>query len=255
MQVFSKVSKFAQVCITGDAADELFGGYSSFANIGKYELLPPFMRPMVHRILSNQSRLSPYIPRSVYQLSLDENILFDSIVSNGFKVWEMSNFLTKDAYNIISNDLIISEYPDFSMIEKLRFLFMKQKLPNQMFYKVDRSSMAYGVEARPILCSNRIVDIALKTGIEGRKVYNKPELRSLINSYAPTPLLLKLQKRGKTGFGFPASKIDKISDFDIQVVADKLKSFISLDRFIGYKHFNKRQITLIKTLSAILQRK
>lgn len=249
-QVFSKVSNFAQVCITGDGADELFGGYSSFSNLSKFESLSPFMKPLLHRVFPSKSNLLSKSPKSLIQLSLDENTLLDSIVSNGFKMWEMSRFLTKDAYLTLQNDLILPEYPVSRLIDKLRYLFLSQKLPNQMFYKVDRASMANGVEARPVLCSNKIVELALKSNLGNRKLYNKPELRSVINFHTDNQLICKLQKRRKSGFGFPGDLIAQAGKQDKEIVADKLSQFINIDNFVNHQAFNKRQNTLVKNLSS-----
>ena len=100
----------------------------------------------------------------VQKLGLDEDMFLDELISNSFKNWEMQDFLTKSGKELLKSYKVLDrELNKESMIRRIWYLHLSQKLKNQMLYKTDRSSMALGVEARPMLLDNRIIDYIFDT--------------------------------------------------------------------------------------------
>ena len=90
--------------------------------------------------------------------------------------------------------------------DKIKKLFIKQKLPNQMFYKVDRSSMHYGIESRPPLVENDILDYALKRSLKENDFKSKKAIKNYNIMMSNNNKIIKRLMRGKKrGFGCPSS--------------------------------------------------
>ena len=105
--------------------------------------------------------------------------LLDSLISNCFKEWELIPLLNPKGREIIKSRIKEFNLSDHHFVEdKIKKLFIKQKLPNQMFYKVDRSSMYFGIESRPPLVENNILDYALKRSLKENDFKSKKAMKN-----------------------------------------------------------------------------
>ena len=132
----------------------------------------------------------------------------------------------------------------------LSFLeLIKQKLPNQMFYKVDRSSMYFGIESRPPLVENNILDYALKRSLKENDFKSKKAIKKhnimISNNHE---IVKKLMNQKKKGFGCPSIFLRDPSKEEIHKVAEYLSEFLNKDNFIRHKWNNKRQSQMIKSI-------
>ena len=151
------------VALTGDGADELFCGYSSFGNLKKIER---YLNPKFDTLRYPMRYLSNLVPNSInnnfHRLFMFEDELLQDLLCNGFKKKEWNNVIDTNYDPLHHLDKIIQELDGLSPLDKLRILNLKFKLPYQMLYKVDRASMYNSVEARPFFLNNKVVDAALK---------------------------------------------------------------------------------------------
>lgn len=208
--VFSSVKKSGySVALTGDGADELFCGYSSFGNLKKIEgfLDKKFdlLRICSSKILG--PLLSKYSKQDLERFFMTEQELLEDLSCNGFKMREWGDAINTDYDPLIPIRNIICELDGMTAIDKLRILNLKFKLPYQMLYKVDRASMYNSVEARPLFLHNMIVDSALRISSSvmlqhGQKTILKEIYQSKINDSG--------WSLPKTGFGWKTNDYHNI---------------------------------------------
>lgn len=97
-------------------------------------------------------------------------------------------------------DAAATDIPDF--MERAGYLDTVTSLPDQMLTKVDRASMATGLEVRVPLLDHRVVELAwrLPAALKfGHRDDNKRLLRALLYRHVPRALV----DRPKRGFGVP----------------------------------------------------
>src|SRR5690606_19378057 len=84
---------------------------------------------------------------------------------------------------------------------KLMYLDLVTYLPEDILTKVDRATMALGLEARAPLLDHRVVELAFRIPLELKYRSNEQKwiLKQLLRKYLPDPLVF----RPKKGFGAP----------------------------------------------------
>jgi len=224
------VSKLAKqkvtVSLSGDAGDELFGGYNRYlwgSRIwSKAKWIPPNLRSIVGGVIqklpvSEWDKLGHSLPnkyrvssmgdkahRMAHRLksvsSLDD--MYHSLVTEGYR--EESLVIndglvleTKlDNYNIISS---ISESEQRMMLwDSLTYL------PDDILTKVDRAAMGVSLETRIPFLDHRVVELAWKMPLD-MKIRNgegKWPVRQVLYKYVPRELI----ERPKAGFAVPVGQ-------------------------------------------------
>ena len=195
------------VALSGEGADEMFGGYLTY-KADRYRrasaLIP---RPLLRAAMACARRL----PAS------DEKIGFDYKL----KRFLQGSLLSPEAAHVFWNGTFSEEekrglfrFADRAPLSALlrqmrpgnsveRFLQFDQNysLPDALLYKVDRMSMAHSVEVRPPFLDHRIVDFAarLPRQFKIRGSTTKLVLRELMKNRLPKSVL----NRPKDGFDIP----------------------------------------------------
>ena len=199
------------VALSGEGADELFGGYLTY-------LADRLARPL--RLVPAPARrlmrgmLERYVPVS------DEKIGFEYKL----KRWIEGSELDPDEAHFFWNGAFSNEQRKQirrgadgnglrALVDRLglngagvvdRYLQVDQSyyLPDDILYKTDRMSMAHSLEVRPPFLDPRIVDFAaaLPAGLKIRGFRQKFVLRELMRGKLPETVL----RRKKTGFDIPA---------------------------------------------------
>ena len=210
------------VVLSGDAGDELFGGYNRHVQAPRLwkiiSCIPKGVRSFVSfSILSISPKLlnqfGNYLPKGLKVIFLgdklhrfadrlkrikDQDDLYYSLVSE----WEEPSKLvlkSKEPKNILERK---SEWPqNLSFQERMMFLDMATYLPDDILVKVDRASMATSLETRVPFLDHRVVELALRIPVDQKIVgtRGKEVLRKILYKYVPK----KLIDRPKQGFGIP----------------------------------------------------
>jgi asparagine synthase (glutamine-hydrolysing) len=199
------------VALSGEGADELFGGYLTHQ---ADRLVRPFRRlaPAGLRRLM-RSALDRYMPVSDDKISLEYKL----------KRWLEGSLLDPDEAHFFWNGTFSPEQlaqirpgTKGSGLRKLvddlkmapngvlqRYLTVDQNyyLPDDILYKTDRMSMAHSLEVRPPFLDHRIVEFAatLPQRLKIRGGTQKFVLRELMRGKLPERVL----NRKKTGFDIP----------------------------------------------------
>ena len=200
------------VALSGEGADELFGGYVTY-------LANRWARP-VRRLPASSRRLALNLlrhwPVSDDKISFEyklKRFLEGSLLPaeeahlywNGtFSQAEKRNFfLESDHYSV---GALLDELPPESRSagHLNRYLWFDQRyyLPDDILYKVDRMSMAHSLEVRPPFLDHRIAEFAasLPEHLKIRGFRQKVLLKELMRDKLPPSIL----RREKVGFDIPA---------------------------------------------------
>jgi asparagine synthase (glutamine-hydrolysing) len=204
--------KNVTVALSGEGADELFGGYITYA-ADRYAARAQSIAPPIRRGLLS---LLQYWPVSNDKISLEyrlkrfvEGSLLPSDVSHTY--WNGTfSAAQQDQFVVHRNgagvkDLFDDDLPAADENGSLnRYLAFDQRyyLADDILHKVDRMSMAHSLEVRPPFLDHRIVEFAArlpeKMKIDGRQ--HKVVLKRLMRNKLPASVL----QRRKTGLDIPA---------------------------------------------------
>jgi asparagine synthase (glutamine-hydrolysing) len=191
------------VALSGDGADELFGGYNTYLADGYAATLRRFPMPL----RKAAARMSRWLPVSDEKIGLDYRIrrmLEGSLLVpvdahlfwNGtFSEYEKSALLTDSAKRQPARPAVLPGINGFIELDQHCYL------PDDILYKCDRMSMAHSLEVRPPFLDHRIVEFAarlpLNMKIRGRNL--KFILRDLMKDRLPKAVI----GRAKEGFDIP----------------------------------------------------
>ncbi|MBW2171300.1 MAG: asparagine synthase C-terminal domain-containing protein, partial [Deltaproteobacteria bacterium] len=195
-----------KVVLTGEGADEVFGGYPWYTGsrllepLSKLPLtlrrlmaLLPFVRkkwPGASRILSapnemNLKRFSLYMSaqRSTkYQNQLFSSSLVQSVAEIGWP-WDREN--------------PPKQINDSHPFVQLQYYDMHFRLPDYIIHHLDRKSMAHSLEARVPYLDHKLVEFCARIphSLKVRRLQEKHILRLAMRAYLP-PEIVRRRKRG-----------------------------------------------------------
>ena len=199
------------VALSGEGADELFGGYLTYLADG-------YARPL-RRIPAGIRRLLLSTLERCWPVS-DDKIGLEYKLKRGLEGSllppDEAHFFWNGAFSRAQKAAILpgTRAPLGKLVERLgipdgigfrnRYLLVDQHyyLPDDILYKADRMSMAHSLEVRPPFLDHRIVEFAasLPENLKIRGAKQKYLLKELMRGKLPAAVL----SRAKTGFDIPA---------------------------------------------------
>ncbi len=201
------------VALSGDGGDEWFAGYHRHIWLPVlwryFRCLPSILRPMCSKMITYL--LSTVSNRWVGSYQKDRMMRVASLLRHQNPA-DMYTDLISSWYDPTSgllqgNEERLSEIRDFfkqshlDLTHRMMFLDAHHYLPDDILVKVDRASMAMGLEVRAPLLDYRIVEFAWHlplaykvAGQSGKKI-----LKNILKKYLPATLI----DRPKQGFGVP----------------------------------------------------
>ena len=209
----SKLSKTkTTVALSGEGADELFGGYLTYA-ANRFASRMRHFPDAALRLALRGVRLWPVSDEKIgfeYKLT---RFLEGSLMPPGRAhfYWN-GTFSDSEKRNLIRPQLPHSLGPAFQQLGELHsngdgvspYLWLDQKyyLPDDILTKVDRMSMAHAVEVRPPFLDHRIVEFAasLPASFKIQGNQQKRILKELMKDKLPAAI----RQRKKIGFDIPA---------------------------------------------------
>ena len=217
------------VALSGDAADELFGGYNRYTwtpriwkkiswipfpirkNLGLFVAAIPtsildmfgtllnLMLPKNKKIYRFADKLHKMAARIETSKNLDEFCnSFAQVWSNPDDIIDMSGHLQNYSHHIQPSDFDL-EFND--EISKMMYRDLLSYLPDDILCKVDRAAMSVSLETRVPFLDYRVVELSSRIPIDMKIRHAKGKwiIRELLNKYVPEQMI----DRPKSGFAIP----------------------------------------------------
>jgi asparagine synthase (glutamine-hydrolysing) len=213
--------KHVTVALSGDGGDELFAGYNRYFWAERVaravNLVPRSLRRTAAAALhllapDTWNRLFEAVPRAwrptlpgekLHKIAtLLDNPEPEAIYRRLVSQWERPDAVAasgREPDGPLWDSGIARDFPQ--LIPRMQFLDMVTYLPDDILTKVDRATMAVGLEGRVPLLDHRVVAYAwsLPPHFKLRGGQGKWLLRRVLDRYVPKPLI----DRPKMGFGVP----------------------------------------------------
>jgi asparagine synthase (glutamine-hydrolysing) len=253
------------VALSGDGGDEQFCGYTRYWGVRSLETfnrsVPDFFRRLISGTLK---RVPPKFAKNAYEL-LQPVIPQRLNVKNFPDKWDkLTRLFSREDIaelyrmavslwppedlsrllldkSLVENGLPVTRYEKtfettkgHSTLTRLMAVDRNTYLPDAMLTKVDRASMANGLEVRVPLLDHRLVQFvaSLPDHMKYRNGTGKYLLKKLLGRYLPPELF----ERPKMGFGVP---IDKWLQNELK---EMLRDYLSTDRIKREGRFDNRCI-------------
>jgi asparagine synthase (glutamine-hydrolysing) len=220
------VSKLAKtevtVSLSGDAGDELFGGYNRYLMAsntwGKLSKFPQSLRKISGKIMLSQStetwdqvykKIKYFLPEKLEMTNFGDKIhkaakiidskdisaMYRGLISH----WNPNEIISESIKYTDSN--LFNFNGNYTEIENMMNWDFLTYLPDDILVKVDRAAMSNSLETRVPLLDHRIIEFAHQLPFEFKiqKGKGKWILREVLYKYVPKELI----ERPKRGFGIP----------------------------------------------------
>lgn len=271
--------KHVTVALSGDGADECFGGYTRYSWTRKiwrmlgwlplrvrqvfakiFTTIPEWLLVKIVKLLPASLRFSH--PKNkitkLCQILHQHNYL-------GIYRELVSTFINAKQYLIKSvpmqSDRLAEFYdPAQDLSDNMMYIDAQTYLPDDILVKVDRAAMAHSLETRAPFLDRRVVElssqISLTDKIDGNQ--SKKILKNLLYQHVPQQLI----DRPKMGFGIPVNQwlrgelrswsTDLLSNNNAELydILHKEKISDEFDGFYAHKHDNGHQIWALSMLFA-----
>lgn len=217
------LARFARHSVTvalgGEGGDELFCGYPTFVAhrpAEVYRRLPGGVHARIQRLV-DALPISPrygsvdFLLRQFVRGAGHRAPIRTQILLGGFTSAERAALLSAemkaatrslDPYDDI--DRVMAACPAINPLDRLIYQHAKFYLADQVLVKVDRASMACGLEVRAPFLDARVVELAcsIPASFKIRVVETKTILKRALASHLPREILY----RRKQGFGIPLAR-------------------------------------------------
>lgn len=193
------------IVLSGDAGDELFGGYNTYQFVPKiWKVLSRFPLPVRNLAVKLLSGLP--VPEKLEKLigvlpARDREEFYSLVVSH----WKNSEQLVIGAKKIPTVLSDPSKWPKVDSFEQwMMAIEAQQFMVDDVLVKVDRAAIANNLEVRVPMLDHRVVELAwtLPAEMKIREGTGKWVLREVLYRHVPRELI----ERPKKGFSIPLAQ-------------------------------------------------
>jgi asparagine synthase (glutamine-hydrolysing) len=217
------VSKLAgasvKVVLSGDGADEAFGGYARYAHdireAAVRRLMPEWARSRLLRPLADAWPQADWLPRALRAKTTLTNLAVDSgaAYANTLACCRpplrrslLSPGIVQRLNGHESASIVLDAHRDYEQHDALAAMLgvdTSVVLPDDFLVKVDRASMAHGLEARPPFLDHELLELA--ACIPSRWKVRHGQGKWILRQTAPAQMPREVLTRPKHGFEMPVS--------------------------------------------------
>ena len=204
-------SEHVKVALSGEGADELFGGYYTYvANLLAPRLAPlaRLARPFVERLPSSSARVSldykaRRFVRAAHLPPVERHHGFKEILSPALREQLLDRFGSERADPLDPWREHWAATEGAEELARLQELDLNLYLPSDLLVKTDRASMAHSLEARVPFLDPHVAELALALP-SAMKVRGRQKKRLLRKAVEPL-LPAEVVHGAKRGFSIPAA--------------------------------------------------
>lgn len=234
--ISAKARQYMKVVLTGDGGDEVFAGYDHkhipFYKPALVKILPSFSHQIVSRILN----LFPFQSAKDMALALrltdgDRFLNRTRVLSEAKAMSLIHPSVRRKVEKHRLKRLVDNVFDQTKHLHPIRQMLLADFatfLKSEMLYKVDRMTMANGIEARVPLLDHELVELAFSIPVQAlRNSENgKLPLRKMVAERLPV-----IGKRKKTGFLTPFT----VANGESQKSQPMLRPFPQILSFQDYR--------------------
>ncbi len=233
------ISKYAKqhglkAVLSGVGADELFGGYPSFARIfiaNQLQLFPGGLLKTTRNMREKKLNRLPYLSlegiKGIY--------LFLRGAFTPRQIAEQLNATEKEIWTILQEQPSLPLLPCLEPKNKASWMELNIYMQDQLLRDADVMSMAHGVEIRVPFLDQEVIKTALS--IEGGLKYKGPLPKQILINAFKNELPRAVWNRKKMGFSFPFRKWLNNNNF----VNDTMQNSNASTR-VSYKKFQEGKL-------------
>ena len=245
------VSKLAsekvKVALSGDAGDELFGGYERYIKFPKRWKKSKSFLVEPARFINNYLKDKPIIYKnsfikdiSRYSQLLSTKNRHEYYFEQISKLSNPGSLLIKDskAKTFFNNDDLMVNLQSFE--EEMMYIDLRTFVLDDILVKIDRASMANSLEVRNPFLDHRLIEYAARIPLSRKICNNKTKwlTREILYKHLPKSLM----DRPKSGFMIPISNWLK-NDFKVMSY-----DLLNIDRLKNQGVFNPENISSLLEL-------
>ncbi|OPA24259.1 asparagine synthase (glutamine-hydrolyzing) [Bacillus cereus] len=225
--ISNKASEHVKVVLSGEGADELFGGYNQYSEsliYQRYQKIPKSFRKGLANIADKLPTFKGkrFLMRGVLPIS-ERYFRIDYV----FNFQERQKLLRDEGLNIDCIDMVKSIFEKCSHLDELsqmQYFDLHTWLVNDILLKADRMSMANSIELRVPFLDKTLLELALKLPPEYR--LNREHTKLALRKAALAELPPKTANKRKLGFPSPLADWMR-KDRYYQQIKDKFQSGVA----------------------------